>query len=128
MNNNANPQQIAPSGSASGSSSQTAWSVPWKTRSKIWPHFNACMWDDAQKPSKAKCCYNNCGSEFYCKDGTTGSMGLHLKQDHGFDGHYEPPGSPSHTRDTTIQVSDYLFQSQIRNDFSLCIRSNKCPF
>lgn len=89
-----NSQEITPSDSVSlvsYSSSQTL-SAPEKTRSKIWPHFEVILSDDdTHKPLKAKCIYNNCQREFYCKNGSTGSMGMHLKRDHSFDRSYNPP-------------------------------------
>ena len=123
MNNNVNPQDLAPSGSVSRS-------APPKTRSKIWPYFNVCMLTNDGKPWKAKCIYNNCESEFFCKNSSTDSMGFHLRQDHSFDHDYNPLGSLSNTtRSTTIQVSDYLFQSQIKKVFfSLCLHSNEYLF
>ena len=63
--------------------------APPKSRSRIWPYFEICLWDK-QKPVKAKCIYDNCEREFYCKNGSTGSMGKHLKQDHCFDSDYFP--------------------------------------
>ena len=103
--NDENPQEITPSESVSQVSycSSTTFSAPQKNKSKIWPQFEVVSCDgDKQKPVKAKCIYSNCCREFYCKDGSTGCMGKHLKRDHGFDDSYNPP--------------DGLIQSHLRRD------------